>query len=89
MVYITAIHLEGGVDHQHISHVRYRESTSSATRDITRAEMVTWIRDKGGDARVASNGTEVKVVVVAANPPYLRTEANGRLSDNLLSLPRF
>jgi hypothetical protein len=89
MVYITAIHLEGGVDHQHITRVRYRESTSSSTQETSRAEMVVWIRDKGGDARVAGHGTEAKVVVVNANPPYLRTEANGRPSDNLLSLPRF
>lgn len=89
MVYITAIHLDGGVEHQHITRLRYREPPSSTPREITRAEMVTWIRDKGGDARVAGNGTEAKVLVVEANPPHLRTQANGRWSDNLLALPRF
>jgi hypothetical protein len=32
---------------------------------------------------------DVQVLVVNANPPYLRTHADGQWSNNLLALPRF
>jgi hypothetical protein len=50
--------------------------------------MVSWIQG-GGDARVQSRPVDVKVEVVRASPPYLRTVRDGVATNNLLELPRF
>ncbi len=86
MRYITHIHLEGGVLHEHISRLRWRDGAE--TGEASRAELVQWVLN-GGDARVDARARDVKVEVVDATPPYLRTKANGIPTDNLLELPRF
>jgi hypothetical protein len=48
--------------------------TPSPTGESTRQEMVEWIRDKNGVARVhGSDGSVSQVGVVDAQPPYVRT----------------
>ncbi|MFY2562967.1 DUF3892 domain-containing protein [Corallococcus terminator] len=86
MRYITEIHLDGGALHEHIARLRWTEE--SATGESSRAELVRWVKD-GGDARVRVGSTDVKLAVVDATSPHLRTKANGILTDNLLELPRF
>jgi hypothetical protein len=89
MVYITAVHMEGGASHQHIAAVRWRNPADQAPGESSRANMVTWIRD-GGVARVRdAEGDDVAVGVVNADPPYLRTHADDVWTDNLLYLPRY
>ncbi len=89
-VYITARHMTGGTQHEHIARVRWHEATdASKTGENSRQEMVDWIKDKKGDAYVHSGDGRVDVGVVEASPPYLRTYANGVWTDNLLSLPTF
>jgi hypothetical protein len=91
MVYITHVRLSsGGSAHEHITSVQWRNSNDGKSGSSTKAEMVTWIRDKSGDARVRdARGNDVSVGVVDANPPYIRTYADGIWTDNLLALPRF
>ena len=91
MVYVTAVHMtSGGTGHEHIAKVRWRNPNSGETATSTRAAMVTWIRDKGGDARVRDeHGHEARIGVVEAQPPYIRTYADGEWNDNLLALPRY
>lgn len=89
MVYVTAVHVDGTEDHEHIASVRWRNPSSGDTGQNTRAEMVTWIRDKNGDARVESTPKDVRIGVVEAKPPYIRTYADGKWTNNLLSLPRY
>lgn len=89
MVYITAIHLVGGQGHEHIASVRWRNPADQQTGQNSRAEMVDWIDNKNGDARVTDGRTEVRVGVIHAQPPYLRTHADGKWTDNLLALPRY
>lgn len=90
MVYITHIRLSAeGSGHEHITDVKWRNPTSGDTGQSTKAAMVDWINDNG-DARVRDNaGHDVKVGVVKATPPYIRTHADGVWTDNLLALPRF
>ncbi|MCY1074744.1 DUF3892 domain-containing protein [Archangium lansingense] len=89
MVYITEVHMSGGSSHEHIAEVRWYEPSSGKDDRSSRSEMVDWILNKGGDARVKDYRGEVQVKVVRANPPYLRTYADNRPTDNLLSLPRY
>jgi hypothetical protein len=51
--------------------------------------MVDWIKAKDGDARAADGVDAVKVGVVNADPPYIRTHADGKWTDNLLALPTY
>jgi len=86
MVYIIAVHLENGEEHEHITKVKWQEGTNSNIS--TRAAMIDWIK-KGGRAYVTDGYKTVEVLVVNSEPPYLRTYADGRWTNNLLALPRF
>ena len=89
MVYVTAVHMEGGTQHEHIASVRWRNPADGKTGQNSRQEMVDWIKNEKGDARVNDGRNEVQVGVVEAHPPYLRTHADGKWTDNLLALPRY
>lgn len=89
MVYVTAIHLVGGREHQHIAEVKWQNPSRHETGNSSRATMVEWIANKKGDARVKDARGEVRIGVVNASPPYLRTHADGRWTDNLLALPQY
>jgi len=88
MIYITQIRMSsGGTKHEHITDLKWRDPAGGDGQSTTEA-VVEWIR-KNGDARVKDSRGEVHVRVVEVVPPHLRTVADGRFSDNLLSLPRF
>ena len=57
--------------------------------DHRNTEMVDWIDNKAGVAKVQSNTGDVMVGTVDGTPKYLRTYANGKWTDNLLALPRY
>lgn len=86
MVQVTAVHLEGGGQHEHISKVRWVDGSKSG--ESTRAEMVAFI-DGGGKACVTDGVNTVYIGVVNASPKYIRTYADGKWTDNLLALPKF
>ena len=90
MVYIYAVHMSGGTQHEHIASVKWENPSTGETGQSTREAMVDWIQNKGGDARVRDNvGHDVAVGVVDATPPYIRTHADGIWTDNLLALPKY
>lgn len=91
MVYIAEVHMSpGGTGHQHIAAVRWRNPDTGASGENTRAQMVDWIENKNGEARVRdAAGDDVLVGVVNASPPYIRTYADNVYTDNLLDLPRY
>ena len=89
-VFVTARHMEGGTGHQHISRVRWQNTVDASQVGVsTREEMVDWIKNKKGQAYVSDGQRSISVGVIDANPPYLRTYADGVWTDNLLSLPTF
>jgi hypothetical protein len=90
VVYITHRRMtSSGYGHQHIASVKWRDPSDGGTGSSTRAAMVDWI-NKGNVARVKDGaGHDVAVGVVDANPPYIRTHADGVWTDNLLSLPNY
>ena len=81
--------MTGSERHEHIESVRWRDPADSATGQSSRQQMVDWIKN-GNTARVRdSSGNDVKVGVVDADPPYIRTYADDVWTDNLLALPRY
>jgi hypothetical protein len=89
MIYVTAVHMVGGSSHEHIGEVKWEHATNGTTGKSTRAEMVKWIKDDKGEARVRDGQGWVHVGVVEASPPYIRTYADGKWTDNLLALPKY
>jgi hypothetical protein len=89
MIDITSVHMSvGGTRHEHIEAVRWQNPENGQTGENLRSAVVQWLRE-GGRAYVVAGGTRVDVGVVDANPPYLRTHADGVWKDNLLALPRY
>jgi hypothetical protein len=88
-VYLIARHMDGGTKSEHIAEVKWENRQSGATGQSTRAQMVDFIKNQKGDARVDNGASYVTVGVVDANPPYIRTFADGVPTDNLLELPTY
>jgi hypothetical protein len=88
MVFVTAVHLTGGTGHEHIAGVRWLDCSNSTSRSMSTAQAVGWLHN-GNQLWVADQDTPAEVKVVSANPPHLRTVANGQYTDNLLNLPRY
>lgn len=86
---ITHVRFENNWDRKHQSIIRYkwRSSASGEVSESDKSTLVDWIENQDGKAYVKS----VPVVVVreAGQMPYLRTKANGVLTDNLINLPTF
>jgi hypothetical protein len=89
MVYVTAVHMVGGEGHEHIASVRWQNPEGGAEGVSTRARMVEWIGNEGGQAYVTDGIQTATVGVVQAYPPYIRTYADRVWTDNLLALPRY
>lgn len=50
--YITDVHMVGGSQHEHIANVKWVNAAGTETGTTTRADMVNWIKNQGGDTRV-------------------------------------
>jgi hypothetical protein len=88
---ITHVRLAGGYrDHEHITDFRWISYESGEVGESTKQVLVDWLAG-GGNAYVESPGTRVPVGVVRPEGrlAYVRTYANDRWTDNLLSLDRF
>lgn len=89
MVRITAVRATGGTTHEHITHLRWMNSANAEVGTSTKQAVVEWLRQPGARAFVTDGTTTVEVGVVEVTPPYVRTYADGRWTNNLLALPRF
>jgi hypothetical protein len=88
-VEITAVHLQDGNGHEHITSVRWRNAADGTAGEDTKASMVDWLRKPGSGAYVGGGANRAAVGIVDVAPPYLRTHADGNWTNNLLSLPRY
>ncbi|MFE3002376.1 DUF3892 domain-containing protein [Nocardia sp. NPDC059246] len=88
---ITAIHLEGGYTHEHITQLKWEEQGKAKRGTDSRAKVVAWV-ESGVKAYVYGSPAprvEVGVVNPSSRPKYLRTHADGVWTNNLLNLPKF
>ena len=77
--------------HESITHYRWVGVENNSTGSNSKAEMVYFLDNQNGQAVVGSGASRVKVGTVHPDhgQPYLRTYADGRWNNNLLSLPTF
>ncbi|MDB4984661.1 MAG: hypothetical protein JWM20_840 [Patescibacteria group bacterium] len=90
-VRITCINKDNGNHlnpHAGITHFGWVNEQTRATGKSTKAVMVDFLTKQGGKAYVKDARGNIAYVGVITNhiPPYLRTYADGKWSDNLLSL---
>jgi hypothetical protein len=81
----------GGTRNEHITHVQWQGDAGEGVDAATKAQMVHFIDVQKGTAYVLGpqSRSQVGTVHEAGTTPYLRTYANGKWDDNLLSLPIF
>ncbi|WP_069770969.1 DUF3892 domain-containing protein [Streptomyces sp. LUP30] len=91
-IQITAVRLSaGGSRHEHIVRLWWTNPATDKTGENTRAQIVTWIEDEGGQAHTSdADGHRATVAVITPDhgEKYLRTHADRVWTDNLLALPR-
>ena len=88
-VFITAVKVSAaGSGHEHIVEIRWLNCNDSTSNTMSTASAVEYIQAKS-TLHVAGPDGAIGVGVVDATPPYLRTIANGKYTDNLLALPRY
>jgi hypothetical protein len=91
MIEITAVRLRGGHDHEHITDVQWR-STSTALGQCTRQGIADWMSGDSANRAVVAVGTELVNVAAVRAPDgshFIRTHAEGEWRDDLLALPTF
>jgi Protein of unknown function (DUF3892) len=89
MIRITARHMEGGADHEHIAAVRWHNPENGTVGETSREALIAWIDRERGKACVEEGDTIAVVAVIPAHPPYLRTHADNQWTDHLLALPEY
>lgn len=91
MIYITHIRMSAPYErgYDRIAEVKWRNPSDGATGQNTVPQIVDWIRNQKGVAKVTDGRRTADVIVVDDQPPFLRTVADGAYSDNLLALPTF
>ena len=89
---ITNIRFTGTAkNHESISHYRWRNTATGGFGTSDKATLVAWVATAGNHAFVITNSVRAAVDVVRASQgmPFLRTQADGLWSNNLLALPLF
>ena len=91
MIEITNVHMVGGTTHEHISSLKWKNTTTASVGESTRQQLVDWLSVQGNEAIVRHGGASAFVGVVRPSngPNYVRTYADGIWTDNLLALPRY
>ena len=91
-MWITAVQFDGSGHrhHENISAIRWHDAESQYEGECTVAELVDLIR-AGTLVYVSDDAFErtALVRVVDAKPPYVRSWAQGKWGNDLLTLPRF
>lgn len=70
---------------------KWKEVGSTSVGENDKPSLVAWVDDKSNRAYVGSGSNRVNVASVHPNygQPCLRTHADGKWTNNLLSLPTF
>ncbi|HEX5429555.1 MAG TPA: DUF3892 domain-containing protein [Patescibacteria group bacterium] len=92
MIRITCINKDNGNHenpHLAITYLGWIEDGTNAVGKWARLQLYRWIKEQGGIAYVMDaikNRVYVKPAVSVMGNPYVRTESDGKVTNNLLSL---
>jgi hypothetical protein len=90
LVIITAIQMGGLQTHEAIAAVKWLNPQTPEAKQRTKAQMVSWLRANSTNRAIVLEGTtQIEVGVVDGSPPYVRTHADGKWTNNLLAPLRF
>lgn len=91
MIQITAVRLDGGNGHEHVTDVMWTSGATAAALAPSRG-IIDWLSADGSNVAFVREGRRevpVEVVRPAGGEPYLRARFEGAWTDDLLALPRF
>jgi hypothetical protein len=91
VIQITAVRLDGGDGHEHITHVMWTSGATAAALTPS-CGIVEWLLADGSNLAFVRDGRRevpVEVVRPAGGEAYLRTRYEGAWTDDLLALARF
>ncbi len=90
-VRITAVRMgQGGTTHEHIDEVKWVGEGDGKPGASSRAAMVTFCDDEKNLAVVGTGADRVRVHSVHdGSRAWIQTRSDGKLSNNLLELPRY
>lgn len=88
MVQITHVKHQGGSADHHLALVRWYNPSTGTGGDAGIPQMVEFLRNSANRAYICNGTRIVDLKVVEARPPYIRSVADGQVSDNLSTLPK-
>jgi hypothetical protein len=89
MIKIISVHYEKGRSYNHMTKFKWLNTESNKTGIINLTEIIEYIKNNPDIFFVDYKGVTSEVVIINANPPHIRTKADGIVNNNLLELPEF
>ena len=88
---ITAVHVAGGSEHEHITEVEWVSLEHRNEGSSTREAIIDWLESDPGNTVVVKKGLRSAAVVVRreGDRAWLQAESDGRASPLLLEIPRY
>jgi hypothetical protein len=84
---ITAIHLDGGEEHEHIAEVEWKNLEWGTTGESSVDALMRWLDESENVATVGR--ARVNVVRSPTGSSWLQAVRDGFWTDELLALPRY
>jgi hypothetical protein len=85
---ITAVHLDGGDEHEHISEVEWQNLEWGNTGESSVDVLMQWL-DEAENVAVVGREARVEVVRSPTGSSWLQAVAGGFWTDDLMALPRY
>jgi hypothetical protein len=85
---ITAVHLDGGEEHEHISEVEWQNLEWGNTGESSVDVLMQWL-DEAENVAVVGREARVEVVRSPTGSSWLQAVVGGFWTDDLMALPRY
>jgi hypothetical protein len=85
---ITAVHLDGGDEHEHIAEVEWQNLEWGNVGESSVESVMRWL-DEAENIAVVGQRSRVDVVRSPTGSSWLQAVKDGFWSNDLLSLPRY
>jgi hypothetical protein len=85
---ITAVHLDGGDEHEHIAEVQWENLEWGNHGESSVDALMRWLEESENVAMVG-HSAQVGIVHAPTGSSWLQATADGFWTDELLALPRY